>query len=152
MEKPIIKAALNLLKYRARSCKEVEMRLIKKGFKESEILETISYLNDVGYLNDKEFVRLFIRDKVNQKGVGEIYLKSKLAQHGISNDDINDAIESEFKHISSTDMIKNHISKRKKMLINDDIKKQKQKIIQFLQRKGFTWEQISPHIDSFHSN
>ena len=49
-------------------------------------------------------------------------------------------------------MIKKHISKRKKMLMNDDIKKQKQKIIQFLQRKGFTWEQISNHIDSFHSN
>ena len=128
------------------------MRLSKKGYKDSEIVETISYLNEVGFLNDKEFVKLFIRDNVNQKGVGEIYLKSKLVQHGISDDDIQNAIELEFENISPSEMIKKHISKRKKMLMNDDIKKQKQKIIQFLQRKVFTWEQISTHIDSFHSN
>ena len=59
MDKPTLNAALHLLKYRARSCRELNNRLQQKNFSNSKINEVIDYLIELGYLDDEGFASLF---------------------------------------------------------------------------------------------
>ena len=147
MDNPVLNAALHLLKFRARSCWELKNRLQQKEFTQSKINEVLNYLIELGYVDDEEFADLFVKDKIKQKGVGPIYLQSELSKHNISDDQINKAIERGYSNFPLDELIKNHIKKRKNILIHENILVQKRKIIQFLQRKGFPWEQISPHLN-----
>lgn len=147
MDSPALNAALHLLKFRVRSCKELKNRLNQKGFTHSEIKETLEYLKDLGYVNDKEFAFLFVKDKIKQKGAGPIYLKTELLKHNIPDELIREAMSLGYSKYSQDELITNHIVKRKNILSDENILTQKRKIIQFLQRKGFTWEQISPQLN-----
>ena len=147
MDNPALNAALHLLKFRARSCWELRNRLQQRNFTQSKINEVLDYLIELGYIDDEEFADLFVKDKIKQKGVGPIYLQSELSKHNIHDEKINKAIERGYRKFPLDELIKNHIRKRKKILIHENISVKKRKIIQFLQRKGFTWEQISPHLN-----
>ena len=147
MDNPALNAALHLLKFRARSCWELRNRLQQRNFTQLKINEVLDYLIELGYLNDVEFADLFVKDKIKQKGVGPIYLQSELSKHNIHDEQINKAIERGYRIFPLDELIKNHIRKRKKILIHENISVKKRKIIQFLQRKGFTWEQIYPHLN-----
>ena len=151
MENLVLTAALRLLKYRSRSCKELRNRLTQKGYSIILIEKTIDYLLELDYLDDLKFAKSFVEDKINQKGVGPIYLKSELSKHGIPQDQISIVISEAYEVHSKDQLIKKHIEKRKNALIDKSSENQKRKIIHFLQRKGFSWNQISSHIDeSFH--
>ena len=98
-------------------------------------------------MDDEEFAGLFVKDKIKQYGVGPVYLHSELSKHNIPDEKINNAIERGYRNFPLDELIINHIKKRKKILFSENILVKKRKIIQFLQRKGFTWEQISPHLN-----
>ena len=147
MDNPALNAALHLLKYRARSCWEIKNRLQQKNFPNSKINEVLDYLIELGYVDDEEFAGLFVKDKIKQYGVGPIYLHSELSKHNIQDDKINNAIERGYRKFPLDELIINHIKKRNKILNSENILVKKRKIIQFLQRKGFTWEQISPPLN-----
>lgn len=147
MENFVLAAALRLLKYRSRSCKELRDRLTKKGYSIKLIEKTIDYLLELDYLDDLKFAKSFVEDKINQRGVGPIYLKSELLKHGIPQDQISIIVSKAYEVHSQDQLIKKHIEKRKKVLIDKSSENQKRKIIHFLQRKGFSWSQISTHID-----
>jgi len=74
-------------------------------------------------------------------------LHSELSKHNIPDEQINNAIQRGYKNFPLDELIINHINKRNKILNSKNIFVKKRKIIQFLQRKGFTWEQISPHLN-----
>ena len=152
MDNPALNAALHLLKFRARSCWELRNRLQQRNFTQSKINEVLDYLIELGYIDDEEFAELFVKDKIKQNGVGPIYLQSELSKHNISDEQINKSIERGYSKFPLDDLIKNHIRKRKKILTHENISVKKRKIIQFLQRKGFTWEQISPHLSKIFSD
>ena len=147
MDNPALNAALHLLKFRARSCWELRNRLQQRNFTQLKINEVLDYLIELGYLNDVEFADLFVKEKIKQYGVGPVYLYSELSKHNIPDEQINNAIERGYRNFPLDELIINHIKKRKKILISENILVKKRKIIQFLQRKGFTWEQISPHLN-----
>ncbi len=58
--------SLLLLKYRARTKKEIFRRLKEKGWKNLLITKVVNYLNENKYLNDNEFVELFIESSLNK--------------------------------------------------------------------------------------
>ena len=147
MDNPALNAALHLLKYRARSSWELKNRLQQKNFSQSKISEVLDYLIELGYVDDEEFSDLFVKEKIKQYGVGPVYLYSELSKHNIPDEQINNAIERGYRNFPLDELIINHIKKRKKILFSENILVKKRKIIQFLQRKGFTWEQISPHLN-----
>lgn len=149
MENFVLTSALRLLKYRSRSCKELRDRLIQKGYSIILIEKTIDYLLELDYLDDLKFAKSFAEDKINQKGVGPIYLKSELLKHGIPQEQISIIVSEAYKVQSQDQLIKKHIEKRKNILRDKSSENQKRRIIHFLQRKGFSWNQISYNIDEF---
>ena len=149
MKNSVLNAAMRLLKYRHRSCHEIKNRLIQKGYSEDDILNTVNHLISLGYLNDEYFANIYVLDKLKQNGVGPIYLQIELKKHEIPQLVIDDAIASGYNKISSKDIINNHIQKRLKLLRHNSINDKKRKIVQFLKRKGFTWDQISLELKNY---
>ncbi|HHV38008.1 MAG TPA: hypothetical protein GXX70_00770 [Tepidimicrobium sp.] len=76
--------ALRFLGYRQRSEKEIVDRLQKKGFKPYIIDNTLDYLKDYGLINDLEFARSFMRDKIHINKHGPKRIRYDLYKKGIS--------------------------------------------------------------------
>jgi SOS response regulatory protein OraA/RecX len=100
------------------------------------------YLTDRKYLNDKEFGKAFVKEKVKNKRIGPRALSRKyipIIYHQKLIDSLIDDIYDEFdqNHLIETHLIKRKIEKHKPLN-----HKEKNRLTTFLQRKGFGWETI----------
>ncbi|MCX6133578.1 MAG: RecX family transcriptional regulator [Ignavibacteriales bacterium] len=76
--------AVNFISYRPRSSKEVTDKLVRKGFTEDIVHAVVEHLREIFLINDLEFARMFVRDKLRGKPVGRALLRRKLMEKGIS--------------------------------------------------------------------
>jgi regulatory protein len=76
--------ALNLVSYRPRSSKEILDKLARKGYEGELSREVVERLKDQRLLNDLEFARMFVRDRLKGKPMGRALLRKKLMEKGIS--------------------------------------------------------------------
>ncbi|MBH31618.1 MAG: hypothetical protein CMG71_06475 [Candidatus Marinimicrobia bacterium] len=139
-------AAVNLLSYRPRSVKEITDRLRQKGWSDSVAEKVAELLVDKGYLNDNEFARIFSRDKVKNKCLGPMALKNELFKTGVPSKVIEKTIRDIYEQFTPEELIHRLLIKRG--IRNDKAvsAQEKQRIINQLCRKGFTWEQMEPFI------
>jgi regulatory protein len=77
-------AAVNFISYRPRSSKEVSDKLTRKGFEPEIVAAVVDRMRELMLLNDVEFARMFIRDKLRGKPMGRALLRQKLREKGIS--------------------------------------------------------------------
>ena len=135
--------AYKLLSYRMRSVGEIKKRLREKSFLLDEIETTISHLKKLNYLNDLEFARAFVKEKVKLKMIGPLLLRSQLFKYHIDASLIDKALSEVYKQIDMHALIEMHLEKKsiiKGNLLNNN---QKKKLNDYLSRKGFTWAQIN---------
>lgn len=76
--------ALRLLSHRARSESEMRRRLAKKGHESAVIEDVVEWLLDREYLNDREFARQFLAERLSRKPRGRFALVQELRKRGIS--------------------------------------------------------------------
>jgi len=135
-------AAVNLLSYRPRSIKEVSNRLVHKGWNQDLADRVTGELVDKGYLNDEEFAAIFARDKTKNKCLGPVALKSELIKTGVAEKIIEQTIEAVYSKYPADELIQRLMKKRGIDLNVPLVKKEKQRFINLLKRKGFTWDQM----------
>ena len=135
-------AAVNLLSFRPRSIKEVSNRLIHKGWNKDLADRVTGELVDKGYLNDEEFAAIFARDKAKNKCLGPVALKSELIKTGVAQKIIEQTIEAVYSKYPADELIQRLMKKRGIDLDVPLVKKEKQRFINLLKRKGFTWDQM----------
>ena len=145
MDNLIVKA-LNLayffLKLRARTEKEIERYLEKKSprfhFEGNTIQETIKQLKEQGYINDKKFVSMYVKDRTLLKPRSTFLLQRELSHLGISKDLIEEYF-SEHEMDESALALKT-LNMRRTSLLRQDEKTRFKKAISYLLRKGFTYD------------
>ena len=76
--------AVNFISYRPRSSKEIIDKLARKGFTRELALEVVDQLKELSLLNDLQFARMFVRDKLRGKPMGKAMLRRKLLEKGIA--------------------------------------------------------------------
>jgi regulatory protein len=76
--------AVNFISYRPRSSKEVLDKLVRKGFDSDLAVQVVDRLRELMLINDLEFARMFVRDKLRGKPMGRALLRKKLLEKGIS--------------------------------------------------------------------
>ena len=135
-------AAVNLLSYRPRSIKEVSKRLVHKGWNQGLADRVTGELVDKGYLIDEEFAAIFARDKTKNKCLGPVALKSELIKTGVAEKIIEQTIEAVYSKYPADELIQRLMKKRGIDLDVPLVKKEKQRFINLLKRKGFTWDQM----------
>lgn len=136
--------ALNLLSYRQRSEKEILKKMIDKGYENNIIDSTINFLKENKFLNDREFTKSFIRDRVNIRKLGRNRIKMELYKKGVDKELINEALEKEIEYDLEYETAKElALKKISTTYKKDDKNAQYRKLYGFLQRKGYSNDIIS---------
>jgi regulatory protein len=137
--------SLRFLSYRPRSIKEVKESLEKKKAPPEVIERIISLLLEQKFLNDEEFARAWIDSRLRSRPKALSILKQELSQKGIGREIIEDVIPD--RKVTDTESIKPLIEKAKRKYAGLDPKERKQKMANYLARRGYSWDIISPLID-----
>lgn len=136
--------AINYLSYRPRSSKEIIFHLTKKGF-EHECAENVTrYLQSVKMVDDNQFAHAFVRDRLKRKPTGQALLRQQLLAKGISSA-MADQVLTELVSPQSQQASALQAAKRKIQLTQHtekiiDAEKREKRILDFLLRRGFSYE------------
>lgn len=118
---------------------EIKDLLFKEGIDKDAILAAVDYLQDYGFLNDREYAELYARDKRNLNGYGPVKIRYLLKQKGVDDELIADALE-HFTQDDEIELVEKIV--HKKYVRNRNLSKEKTKIIRFLLSRGFEYSAI----------
>ena len=142
--------AFRFLSYRPRSVEEIRRKLTEKNFSLLTIKRTLAKIEELGYLNDRGFAYDFARSSIENKQWGMIRIRATLVKKGISQEIITHttakitetydltqvarrALETKFTHFRSPQLVD---------------KKIKDRAVNYLRSKGFSWDIILSIIKS----
>jgi len=130
---------VGLLARRDHSRKELETKLVQKGFSSEEIAKTLSYCDDSGYLDDERYAKLVLRSYI-AKCQGTLKIQQVLIQKGVDKSIIYSVIEA-----SDCDWFElAYIKCLKKYKDNNPVDaKDRAKRTRYLMGQGFNYEQVS---------
>lgn len=135
--------AINYISGKLKTKYEVRLKLKEKDFTEDIIDEVIDILEKEEYLNDRLYCEVFIEDKKQLNGYGKNKIKSLLIQKGISKSVFEDFLD-EFEYEEEFDnALKMGIKKLNLLSNEDDVFKKKQKLINYLAYRGFSFDVIN---------
>ena len=129
------------LKFRSRTEKEIRNYLLKKNrFKwDSDIIEsTISHLKKENLINDKEFILKLVNERGKYKPKGEFALRYELIRFGIDKELVNEYFSEN--PTNEEELAFKALSSKWHTFESLPLNKQFQKAIQFLGRRGFSYD------------
>ena len=88
----IYESALNFLSYRPRSAREVEMRLRKKSYSAEQVETVMQRLRRRGYVDDREFARFWVNNRMSFSPRGPRLLRSELRQKGVPQEVVDEVL------------------------------------------------------------
>lgn len=139
--------ALRMLGYRMRTERELRTRLEEEEFDPGVVRETLAELRSMGLVDDEKFARAFLHDSQIRKPSGRRLLERQLKLKGVPQDVIRrilgeetEAEETRRAYEAAQLMLKRFRASRKSL----GPEKQERRLAQFLARRGFGWESISP--------
>lgn len=137
------KAAFDYLSYRIRSISEIKKKLLSKKLSEVNIERVISHLTELGLVNDEDFARQLINEKIKNKPAGRRSLEQKLFEKGISKNISEDILNSILTEETEKELAVKVYEKLKPKLKGLDKQDVKKKIYETLARKGFNYDIIN---------
>ncbi|CAM5207638.1 Regulatory protein RecX OS=Ureibacillus acetophenoni OX=614649 GN=recX PE=3 SV=1 [Ureibacillus acetophenoni] len=140
---------LNFLSYQMRSEYEVRKKLLDAGFGEAVILEAIRKLEKLGFLNDETYSKALLETKKKTAKKGPKAIKQDLIKKGIDKE-TQEKVLNTFTYDEQLKLAKSLAEKTAKANAKKTPMQVKQKIQEFLSRKGYSFEiinEILDHID-----
>lgn len=137
--------ALHLLEYMDRTERGLRKKL-EKDYPSDVIDETIEYLRSYGYIDDKRYAARYLSSHLSQKGHRRLF--QELYQKGVPSDLVQEAWEEVCMEEGADEDLDEKVSIEK--LIEKKVKdqtdlprKEYQRLMNFLARRGFSWVDIS---------
>jgi regulatory protein len=135
--------ALRFLETRERTSLEVESRLSRYGYEPQVVGGVMTWLKDLGYLDDDRFAREFAREKLAGSW-GATRVASELSRKGIGSESIANAVEaadeasggSEVEHLAGV------VYRRFARDLERDPVGARRRATGFMARRGYDWEHI----------
>lgn len=138
-------AALTLLEYRSRTGKELERRLLQKGYPEEVVAQVISKLEDINLVNDERFADEWVTNRVSHRPQGKSRMQWELRRKGVA-PGIVDASLAQVDEDTEFGMAL-ELAEKKLGGARVQDRDAKRKLAGFLQRRGFHWETVSRVLD-----
>lgn len=137
------KAALRLLKFRARSRHELRGRLTEKGYSESAVAEAMERMDAWQLLDDGHFARQWVEQRSVGKGTTRTLLRRELTEKGVDSAQIGQALElvtEEDERARAHDIIAQRLARRENSDLStmEQRSKVKRRLVGFLQRRGYS--------------
>lgn len=144
--------SLRYLSYRPRSEKEVLDYLKEKQKKapnltDDIISQIILKLKEYKFINDREFVKFWVRSRTKYKNKPVRVIEYELKQKGISQSLIKEAFEEEDNKEIDIESAKKLANKKMDFYRNLPEDKRREKVMNYLIRKGFNYEIVKKVID-----
>ena len=130
--------ALKLLGLRSHSREEIQRKLVKKRYDQEEIDAAMERLVEQGLVDDRTFSMELIRSRSRQKPSGKLKLRAELQKRGVAETIIDDLL----KEYESTELCQKAAEKKIASLRGGTDKERRQKLVFFLQSRGFAWQEI----------
>jgi regulatory protein len=162
----IYRRAIAFLSYRPRSAREVEQKMRRKGFQPEQISAVMDKLRERHYIDDRDFARFWVSNRMTFSPRGPRLLKSELRQKGVPAD-IADEVMQELVHdqaqleqeaeeineahgittdepVAGTDLANALALARKRMRLLGTLDPQtaRRRLTAFLARRGYTFDII----------
>jgi len=135
--------SIRFLSYRPRSEWEIKNKLQDKKYQSEIIEKTIRWLKEKNMVNDQEFSRMWIKDRLTKKPLGKLSLQKELINKGISRELIENTIHSFFeKEEDELELAYQLIRQKKDSLQLKNIQLEPKKIINLLKNRGFSYRVI----------
>lgn len=139
--------AYRYLSHRDRSARETTDHLRKKGFEEAVVQETLHYLKEANYLDDRRFAEHWARTRAENKQFGKYRLRQELIGKGLPQDLIDETLDTLFETIKEIDLARTVVEKKLPSMQNLEPDKRKRRLVGLLQRKGFSSDVIYKVLD-----
>jgi regulatory protein len=135
--------ALNFLSYRPRSEAEVRRNLRQKNLEEDVIEAVIERLTRAGLLDDREFARYWVENRLQFKPRGARALRQELWEKGVPDSIISETLERVDENDAARQVAENG-ARRMAHLQPDDFCR---KLSAYMARRGFSYAVIKPLVE-----
>jgi len=132
--------ALQFLNFRQRSQAEVRKNLLAHQVSEQIIATVLERLQSSGLVNDQSFAQNWVENRIEFHPRGKRALVMELRQHGLDDEAIEQAVED----IDEEQLAYQAAIKQMRKLDNKDWQTFRQKLSNFLLRRGFNFDVINP--------
>ncbi len=132
-------SALQLLGYRARSRRELQQRLIRKGYEPELVEAALDHLERSGLINDAEFSESWVRQRTGGRPMGRNRLAAELRQKGVDREVIDQALEP-MDPDRELDLALRVGRQKVEQMHGEDLPAIRRKLGAALMRRGFGWE------------
>lgn len=133
--------AVKYLGLRSHTIFELKTKLERKRFSKDLISDVINDLQKQKYLNDKDFALTFTQNLIKYKTFGFYGIKNKLKQRGLADQLAEEILNEELDADGEKKLAQKAIGK--------SFKKEKIKLMQMLQRKGFRMQAIHAAVGDY---
>lgn len=131
--------AMYLLNQMDRTEEQLRTKLKKDLYTDDLIAIAMAYVKSFGYIGDYNYAKRFVETKSNSKSKAEI--KMLLLQKGVSKEIIEEALESYYSDTNEGVAIQ-RILEKKRFSAENSTDLEKKKMIEYLMRKGFHYDEI----------
>jgi regulatory protein len=135
--------ALNFLSYRPRSEAEIRRNLRKKKVKDEVIDEAVDRLTRAGLLNDREFARYWVENRLQFNPRGARALRYELRRKGVPTSIIDDALA----NLDETEAARKVAEAGARRLTNLEAREFRRRLGAYMARRGFSYAVIKPLVE-----
>jgi len=134
--------------YKPRTEQQVIQRLRQQDFPDDEINQALAFLRQFNLINDEKYAKDYLEELMKRKPSGKKAVIAELLKKGINKDLCEKTVVDNYPEDDPSDLALKAAEKKMRMLRHKESDKQKQSLINFLQRKGFDWETIIKTVSS----
>jgi len=138
-ESRCLDAAYRYLAYRPRSEAEIKERLLKRGFPAAHVSGALTRLREQGLTDDSDFAHFWMENRGTFSPRSRAMMRSELRQKGVANEVIREAIG----EIDEAKAAYDAAQKRLRHLHAVEYPEFRQRLGDFLKRRGFGYEIIT---------
>lgn len=135
-------SSIRIIERSYKSEKEMKDKLLLKGYDERTIERTLDFLKEYNFLNDENYARIYVKDKIKAEGKRKI--KYTLIRKGIDDnlieDELSKVLSDDLKEAALALALKKYNTLKKR---ENDKYKLSQKLYRFLASKGYDFDLIS---------
>lgn len=135
--------ALNYVSFKPRTSAQIEQKLRQKGYTKDEIQRVVQFLTEFGYLDDRTFVRNYVKLALEQKKHSLARIRQSLYSKGVR----KELIEEVFNEFSNDEIeLENAYKiglKKYQQLLKQNKSQPLHRLAQYLRLKGFEWDIIN---------
>ncbi|MDR3274733.1 MAG: recombination regulator RecX [Endomicrobium sp.] len=131
---------LILLSKRSYSVKNLQTKLIQRGYESQKVDEAVKRLEELNYINDEKFAKTYAV-YLSEKGKGEFAIKAELEKQGVERNLIKDVMAKIKTDIDPYEQIAK-LLKVKFKNFNGENKNEARRALSFFLRRGFSYESI----------